>query len=48
MWCKTYVLHHPIRDYHINILLRIQYILPHLITYIYIYIFFFFERMIET
>ena len=30
--CKTYVLHHPIRNYHINILLKIQYILSHLIT----------------
>ena len=31
-WFKTYVLHHPIRDCHINILLKIQYILLHLIT----------------
>ena len=28
---KTHVLHHPIRDCHINILLKIQYILLHLI-----------------
>jgi len=33
MKSKTYVLHHPIKDYHITILLKIQYILPHLITF---------------
>ena len=32
MGCKTYILHHPIKDCHINILFKIQYILPHLIT----------------
>ena len=32
MGCKTYVLHHPISDCHINILFKIQYILPNLIT----------------
>ena len=30
--CKTHDLHHPIRDWHISILLKIQYILTHLIT----------------
>ena len=30
--CKTHVLHHAIRDCYISILLKIQYILPHLIT----------------
>ena len=29
---KTYVLYYPIKDYHIIILLEIQYILPHLVT----------------
>ena len=33
MRCKTHVLHHSISDYHISILLKIQYILPHLITF---------------
>ena len=30
--CKTQVLHYSIRDFHISILLKIQYILSHLIT----------------
>ena len=32
MGCKTCILHHLISDCHISILLKIQYILPHLIT----------------
>ena len=32
MGCKTHVLHHSISDCHIGILLKIQYILPYLIT----------------
>ena len=32
MGCKTHVLHHPISDCHISILLKIQYILTYLIT----------------
>ena len=31
-WCKTHVLHNLISNYHTSILLKIQYILPHLIT----------------
>ena len=31
--CKTHILHYSINDCHISILLKIQYILPHLITY---------------
>ena len=33
MGCKTHVLHHLIIDCHIDILLKIQYILPHLLTF---------------
>ena len=32
MSVKTHVLYHPIKDCHINLLLKIQYIPPHLIT----------------
>ena len=30
MECKTHVLHHLIRDYHINFLHKTQYILPYI------------------
>ena len=33
MGCKTHILHHQISDCHISILLKIQYILPYLITF---------------
>ena len=33
MGCKTHILHHLIINCHISILLKIQYILPHLITF---------------
>ena len=36
-WCKTHVLHYPIKNYHISILLKIQCILPQLITFQYIH-----------
>ena len=29
--CKTYILHYLIRNYQINLLSKIQYILPHII-----------------
>ena len=32
IWCKNHVLHHPIRNCHVSILLKIQYLLSHLIT----------------
>ena len=32
IWWKIHILHHPIRNCHINILLKIQYIILHLIT----------------